>query len=180
MIRHAIILAGGRSTRFGSDKLRHPVEGVAMLDRVVAAARSALLEPLVVGRIATGHEDWIGIPDALPDQGPLGGLITGLERVRAPAVVLAGDLPFLTPDDLRWLIDEDDPSCEAIVPTTDQGPEPLFAIWRPSTAPAARAALAQGQRALHRLLAGLDHRLLPLPPAIAGRLRNINHREYLP
>ncbi len=180
MIRHALILAGGQGHRFGGDKLAHRIDGVAMLDRVVAAARSALLEPLVVGRLPTPADDWRGIPDAVAGQGPLAGLIAGLERVRAPALVLAGDLPRLTPDLLRWLIDEDDPSCEVIAAGTDAGPEPLCAIWRPGALPAAASALAAGERALHRLIDRLDHRLVPVPAEHLPALRNVNTRDDLP
>jgi molybdopterin-guanine dinucleotide biosynthesis protein A len=91
----AIVVAGGRSSRLGTDKTRLPVEGVPLLDRVVSAVADAsqvvvVGEPRRVARpVVWAREDPAG-------GGPAAGVVAGLEFVTAPIVMLlAGDLPRL-------------------------------------------------------------------------------------
>lgn len=80
----AIVLAGGRSSRFGGiDKTAVELEGVRIRDRVVAAVSSAE-QVTVVGPEVSG--------------GPVAALAHALPAVRAPIVVtLAGDQPWIAP-----------------------------------------------------------------------------------
>src|SRR5262245_63715885 len=91
----AIVVAGGRSSRLGTDKTRLAVEGVPLLDRVLAAVADAsqvvvVGEPRPVERpVAWAREEPAG-------GGPAAGVVAGLEFVTAPIVMLlAGDLPRL-------------------------------------------------------------------------------------
>jgi molybdopterin-guanine dinucleotide biosynthesis protein A len=102
----AIVVAGGRSSRLGTgvDKTRVPVEGVPLLDRVLAAVAGAR-QRVVVGEprpVAVGvrwaREEPIG-------GGPAAGVVAGLELVTAPMVMLlAGDLPRLDGATVRRLL----------------------------------------------------------------------------
>lgn len=77
----AYILAGGRSSRFGSDKARHPHEGVPLILRVAGElAARGLPEAVVVADRAGRYED-LGlrtIADPTPHAGPLGGVLAAL------------------------------------------------------------------------------------------------------
>jgi molybdopterin-guanine dinucleotide biosynthesis protein A len=69
---------------------------------------------MVVGR--ERPEDWptdspvLFLADAAPGSGPLGGLATALARVRATGgdgvLAVACDMPRLSADALRWLLDQ--------------------------------------------------------------------------
>jgi molybdenum cofactor guanylyltransferase len=76
MRRLGAIIAGGKSRRFGSDKAVYTIDGVTLLDRVLADLRSHVDEVVVVGR------DWPGLTrvEDAPDAGlgPLGGLCGAL------------------------------------------------------------------------------------------------------
>lgn len=110
----AVILAGGASARMGSDKAIYEVGGRAMLDRVVDAARQALGEVAVVGRrSAPNHVR--AIPDAGPvHRGPLSGIVTALDILRAPIVALAVDQPLVRAETIRHLAAEGDPRLPAV------------------------------------------------------------------
>ena len=70
------VLAGGRSTRFGSDKAEAIWRGRPLLDHVWDRLGSACAKVIVVGR---GHADHEAIPDRpTSDLGPLGGLNAAL------------------------------------------------------------------------------------------------------
>jgi molybdopterin-guanine dinucleotide biosynthesis protein A len=101
----AIVLAGGRAARFGSDKLAHPLGGTTVLAATVDAVTPLVDEVVVV--LAPGAP----VPDLSPRRplrvardpephpGPLVGLVAGLAEARAPLVlVVGGDMPWIRPD----------------------------------------------------------------------------------
>ncbi len=66
------VLAGGRSSRFGSDKALAVLDGRALIDHALAALRPHCDTLIIVGR-AGGIADW-----PRPDMGPLGGIAAAL------------------------------------------------------------------------------------------------------
>jgi molybdopterin-guanine dinucleotide biosynthesis protein A len=111
----AIVLAGGRSTRFGADKLATAVAGEPLLHRAVRAVAATADEVIVViGPDAPAPVLPADLPapvrlarDRELDRGPLAGLVAGLAVASAPAALLvAGDQPWLQPDVLRLLLEE--------------------------------------------------------------------------
>ena len=102
----AYILAGGRSTRFGSDKARAVLSGVPLLLR---QARHLELRGHRVTVVAshTGAYDDMGlttIGDIEPERGPVGGLRTALRNVADGWLVLTCcDLLTLSDARLRML-----------------------------------------------------------------------------
>jgi molybdopterin-guanine dinucleotide biosynthesis protein A len=107
-----IVLAGGRSSRFGSDKLGARVDCERLLDRSVAALAGIATEVLVVA--APEGERRVDAPGGVPVrlvhdpvafEGPLVGLLAGLELAPEPIVVaVGGDMPSLVPDVLVLLV----------------------------------------------------------------------------
>lgn len=91
------ILAGGRSTRFGSDKALATLDGRALIDRVADALRPQVDALVVVGR---SHPDVTCIPDRpSPDLGPLGGIAAALHHATThgfqQVLTVPCDAPFL-------------------------------------------------------------------------------------
>ncbi len=110
----AVLLAGGRATRLGGrPKPALRVGGVRLLDRVLAAVAGAgrrivvgpAQRPAVSGPV-------VAVPYTVtcedpPGGGPVAAIAAGLEQVVAPVVVvLAADLPFLTPATVDGLLAE--------------------------------------------------------------------------
>ena len=101
----AIVVAGGRSSRLGTDKTRLAVKGMPLLDRVLTAVADA--RQLVV----VGEPRPVALPVAWareepPGGGPAAGIVAGLEFVSAPIVMLlAGDLPRLEAATVHRLLD---------------------------------------------------------------------------
>lgn len=108
-----VVLAGGRSTRLGQDKvrLRLPGDGRDMLART-ADLLAACTDGVVIScRAPDAGEETLAlpgirsIPDAEPGLGPLGGVWSALRELRQPILVLSCDLPFMDVPTLRRLID---------------------------------------------------------------------------
>ena len=103
-----IVLAGGRSSRFGRDKLAEPVDGRPLLDHAIDAARRVTTEVLVV--VAPGSAPAVPagvqvVHDAQAYEGPLAGVAAGLAATDADiVVVVAGDMPAIVPGVLERLV----------------------------------------------------------------------------
>jgi molybdopterin-guanine dinucleotide biosynthesis protein A len=157
------VLAGGRSTRFGSDKLATPYRGIPLLHHAVLALIAMCDDVVVV--LAPGS-DPTGLPpgarathDPTEGEGPLAGLHQGLLAVvRSDAVVVAGgDMPELQPAVLALMWKAlDDPEVDAVALADGGRPRPLPCVLR--TWPAADIAhtlLHAGRRRLRDVLDSL-------------------------
>ncbi|MBX0285782.1 molybdenum cofactor guanylyltransferase [Halomicroarcula sp. F28] len=163
-----VVVAGGRSTRFGDrEKALAELDGRPMLAHVVATL-GAVSDGVVVNcrpdqrtafadALAGLDVDLAWALDEQPDEGPLSGLATALAAVDTDrAVVLGCDMPLAEPEALSGLRSRLE-SSDAVVPRTEGGPEPLHAVYRVEpTLRAARATLADGERSLRSLLDRLD------------------------
>lgn len=133
----AIVLVGGRATRFGgADKTAVEVDGVRIVDRVLAgvssASRVAIVGPEVGG-------------------GPVAALASALGSLTSPIVVtLAGDQPWIAPAVplLRGAVGESD----VAVLVADGRQHYLAAAWRTSSLKAAIEALDSPEDAAVRTL----------------------------
>ena len=150
----AIVLAGGRSSRFGRDKLREPLGGRSLLDHAIAAVRPVATEVLVItaplGAPAV-DEDVRVVRDASPFGGPLLGLAAGLAAAReAIVLVTAGDMPELEPGVIELLLAAlDDAHVDVAVLAEGDRPRPLPMVVRRDIARATAERLIEtGERRL--------------------------------
>jgi molybdopterin-guanine dinucleotide biosynthesis protein A len=147
---YGAVLAGGRSTRYGSSKALAEVGGRRIVDRALDALRAAAPDIIVLANDpALGGE--IGLPfraDARPGLGALGGIHAGLtwaaEDGRYGVLAVACDMPFLSPSLLRLLVDEANDH-DVVVPESGgrRGIEPLCAVYATTCLPAIEEALAR-------------------------------------
>lgn len=173
------VLVGGDSSRMGTDKATFVIDGVAMADRVVAAAREAgAAEVLLVGgpqaRAKKLSGEWK--KDLHPGEGPLGGVITALKASSNDSVVvLSCDMPFVTAAVIRSLVSAL-PDAQATVGRTDRL-NWLCAAWSKSEClTTLQGVWKRNERAVHRAAVLLDVAEVPVP---AVAVRNINSPEDL-
>ena len=105
----AIILAGGRSTRMGTNKaLLRLSPGVhTVIERVVSRLGEAGLAPDLLITNTPREYAFLGVPmvpDDVPGAGPMGGILTALNHSPCERVlVVACDMPMLNPLLLRYM-----------------------------------------------------------------------------
>jgi molybdopterin-guanine dinucleotide biosynthesis protein A len=159
-----IVLAGGRSRRFGRDKLAEEVDGRPLLQHpvlrlldvcghvVVVIGSDTDAPPLPRGEHVTLARD------AVADEGPLRGLAAGLEVADAMLVVVAGgDMPDLQPGVLREMLRAARETGAVAVALSDGGEAtPLPCVLRTEAAAhVTRQLLDGGRRSLRDLLAAV-------------------------
>ena len=103
------ILAGGHSSRFGSNKALFAPDGETLISKAADLLRPLTGEVLVSASPAHARTyDFLGleiVEDLHPDNGPLGGLEALLQRCSTPwLLVLTCDMPFVDSDALLTMI----------------------------------------------------------------------------
>ena len=149
-----VVLAGGRATRFGSDKLAQTLGAGTLLDRAIAALGDLCTDITVVLGADVPERAIRERPaatlrivrDPEPDRGPVLGLATGLEAAPNPIVlVVGGDMPTLVPEVLRLLVGEVQAGAAAAALEDGGRIRPLpAALDRAAGVAAARAVLSAG------------------------------------
>ena len=148
------VLAGGASSRFGSDKAFAVLGGQTLLARMCGLIESVAGNMSVVAA-AGRYLDFIAptVPDRWPGEGPLGGILTALGATQAGGhagelnLIVSCDMPFLTREWLGYLVEQALVSdAEVIVVKSERGLEPLCTCWRASALGILQDAFDQGVR----------------------------------
>lgn len=144
----AVILAGGKSSRMGQDKALVNLGGQSLLARQIALVREVEAgEVFVSGRAGVGYSAFgcLVLTDYFSDVGPLAGIERALDASSSPLLlVLAVDMPAMNSSMLRRLI----ASCttdRGVIPRTQDGIEPLVAIYPKAALNTLKRELQQGR-----------------------------------
>ena len=164
----AIILAGGGSSRMGTDKSMLPIKGQSMIEAICEQLRGSF-EQILISANEVDKYAFLGyevVPDKVPEQGPLMGIASALEAsANELNFVIACDIPKINPACVsRMLTEAVESQADIVVPTTqkrevsktekrdtqyairDTRYEPLFAIYRKTALEAINKTLSSGKR----------------------------------
>lgn len=130
----AIILAGGKSRRFGEDKVTYPLNGKPLIQNVIEVVEK-VTENIIIVTNTPEKLNFLGYPkfaDIFPNSGPMGGIYTGLTFSRSNYnLVLPSDMPYISVECFEYLIRNANGS-DIIIPEHDNLLEPLCAIYAKS------------------------------------------------
>ena len=172
------VLAGGRSSRMGRDKALLEFHGATLLEVAARKLRQVVPAVTIVGPPQRyGHLGWPVIPDLVDGCGPLGGLYTALSNTAAEwNLVLACDMPAVTPETLRALLQAaPNCGCDALVPETAAGWEPLCAVYHRRLAPALGSAIQRKLFKMQEFVSKIG--ACPWPAPDAALFANLNTPE---
>ena len=130
-----IVLAGGKSSRLGHDKVLETVGNGSLLGQVVSRVSSICKNIIIVtarGRIIP-HFDSLPevkiVTDAFPGKGPMVGIYSGLAASSTFCnLAVASDMPFLNRDLLRYML-QSLGDYDMLIPKVGNNLEPLHAVY---------------------------------------------------
>lgn len=177
-----VVLAGGKSSRFGSNKALYHLRDKSFLERAVY-----LLQLLCEEILISGNPNEYNtltkmniLKDSYENCGPLGGIHAGLQAARTPYVLfLTCDMPLMRPEPLQQMLAE---ATGADVVSWNQtkagGIFPLLVSVK--LLPEIESALKQGDYKIKRTLCEREKvRMLDIPDHWAKLFININQKEDL-
>ncbi|HEY9170117.1 MAG TPA: NTP transferase domain-containing protein [Lutibacter sp.] len=172
-----LVLAGGKSTRMGTDKGTLNFYGKNQRDVAIELLEKQHLKTYISIR----EEQEIGIENKITDKfvglGPFGAICSALQENPDVAwLVLATDLPFVNDEVIKLLLKHRNPSkaATAIKGKNSQFPEPLITIWEPKSYSLLLNYLAQGYSCPRKVLINSAIEIIEVDDEF---IRNINTPE---
>lgn len=173
-----VVLAGGKSSRFGSDKARFVFEGKPMMQWVLDSFENAN-ERFIVANEGYDEFDFPVYRDIIVDSTPLSGIHSALFHAKHDWVAIAAcDMPFLTQE--YWSeLQQHCHNVGAVVVESDFGLEPLAAFYHKDLQSEIEKQLQANQKSVRLFLQSIDAKVLKANSlkVPAHTFDNINRRE---
>ena len=161
-----IILAGGKSTRIGTNKPQLKIGKGHLIDRVLGTLSQFTSSILIVtaedqiGPVKSAAPSTRMVKDIYPGKGPLGGIYTGLMYAETSYSIVVGcDMPFQNSGLIKYLIDGAS-GFAAVAPKIGWMIQPLHAIYSKSCVPSIEALIRQDQLQIIKLFNQVNTRYI--------------------
>jgi phospholipid/cholesterol/gamma-HCH transport system ATP-binding protein len=178
------VLAGGKSSRMGADKVFLQFRGKVLLRCALEKAARVAEEVYIVGDPAKFQPFGRVVKDVFPESGPLGGIHAALRHTKSDLnLMLAVDIPLVEDEFLQYLISTAGKSNALVtVPRAGGGFQPLCAVYRREFGDVAERALREGRNKIEPLFDLVETRVLEEKALAnlgfsAGMFRNLNTPE---
>jgi molybdopterin-guanine dinucleotide biosynthesis protein A len=133
-----VILAGGKSSRYGKDKAFVKINGLPLIESVIEVMGSVFQEVIIITNTPNKYS-YLGLSvyeDTIKGLGPLGGIVTGLTAISKEAgFFVACDMPFLNRELLLYMT-ESKGEFDAVIPRISGKMEALHGLYRKTCLPA--------------------------------------------
>ena len=178
-IVNGLVLAGGKSTRMRRDKSAIKWHGKEQQYYIADLLKSVCEEVFISCRADQEVQvPYKKIIDAYDFGGPICGILSAFQQDKEVAwLVVACDLPLIDKATLQQLITERNPSmmATAFISSFDGMPEPLIAIWEPSSFILLNNAFLEGKKCPRKILINNNPKLVQ--PGKSDALLNANTPE---
>lgn len=159
-----VIIAGGKSERFGSNKALAAINGVPIVQSICSQVQLLLSNVLIISNTPEDYR-FLNIPvykDIVPNKGPIGGLHTALELSFSPWIfVTPCDLPLFSFNGILALARETE-STEVVCFSRENKLEPFPAIFNKKLVPKLLKFLKAENYAMQRFLHSCEVTLVPI------------------
>jgi molybdopterin-guanine dinucleotide biosynthesis protein A len=130
----AVILAGGKSSRMGSNKAFLKLKGETFIELQIELLRK-MFDEIIISANTPSEYEYLDLPifkDLYPDKGPLAGIYTSLINSNSfYTFMLACDMPFVELELIKYLQDLTQ-KYDVVIPKSKKGFEPLHAFYSKS------------------------------------------------
>nr|WP_315158167.1 molybdenum cofactor guanylyltransferase [uncultured Flavobacterium sp.] len=176
----AIVLAGGKSQRMGTDKGMLNLNGKTFIQHICDA-----LQPIVGSNIliVSGNKEYdaLGFPrveDIIENKGPVGGLYTALKESKTKVnLVLSVDVPMVSTELLNWLIESHDETYMVTQTKSGEKTSPLIGVYDRSMRIVFGGQIAGNKLKLQQAIEDVKNRTLEVPEKWKNQVQNINTPE---
>lgn len=158
----AIILAGGKSSRIGTDKAFIKINGIPIIKRQLKQLKKLFKKIIVVTNTPDKYrfKSVKVVSDIVADGGPLGGIYSGLVASKATYnFVLACDMPFINPSLIKFMLDTRD-NYDIVIPKVSEKFHTLFGLYSKACLPVMEERLKKSDLRLRSIFPKLRVRLL--------------------
>ena len=181
---NAVILAGGKSSRMGTNKAFLELKGKTFIELQIELLREMFDEIFISANTPSEYE-YLNLPvfkDIYPDKGPLGGIYTSLINSSSfHTFMLACDMPFVESGLIKHLKDLTK-EYDVVIPKSEKGLEPLHAFYSKKCIDPIKRELDENNL---RIISFFPHvnvkivELNSLPPSDSFRnsIKNLNTRD---
>jgi molybdopterin-guanine dinucleotide biosynthesis protein A len=154
----AFVLAGGKSSRMGSDKAFLRLGDETLLSQALKLGGTVAEAVWIVGDAKKFAAFGRVVEDVYRDRGPLGGIHAALSGSTTELnLMLAVDLPFVTQKLLQYVLSRAlESGAMVTVPRTGSGVQPLCAVYRRGFAEVAEQSLLEGKNKIDSLFARVE------------------------
>lgn len=164
-----IVLAGGKSSRFGEDKALALVDGIPIIQRVLNLLIELHFDPCV---ITSASRDYSFLNckikrDLVSENGPLGGIYTAFCKFEhVPLVILTCDMPLVSSETLCALKEAHASGHKVTLFQKEDGnPEPFPGVYEPCLKLLARDCIRTNILSMQQFIQKIpDKKFLSLPP----------------
>lgn len=130
------ILAGGKSSRMGTDKGLLFLNDKPIIQTIIEQLQPAVNKTIIVSNNAEYKKFGLEvIPDLIKDKGPAGGILTALSHTASERIfVVSCDMPFITSDAIRFVIEES-AHYQITLPVFNSRMQTLFGVYSKNCLP---------------------------------------------
>lgn len=154
----AVILAGGKSSRMGSDKSLLKLGGKALIEHVVDAIRPYASAVIVVTNNKEKYRflnNVFFVSDIIKNQGPFIGLISGIKSIDTKwCFVTSCDMPLIDGKIIEYLWRRKERNI--VSPFSNDGYEPLISLYSKDILPFAEKLMTEGIRSINKFIAIME------------------------
>ncbi|MCO4845055.1 MAG: molybdenum cofactor guanylyltransferase MobA [Sulfurovum sp.] len=174
---HAVIFAGGRSSRMGRDKALLPFANYPTLTEFQQAKLSTFFDKVYISAKENKFDfDCMVIKDNYAENSPLVGLISVFETLGVEEVfILSVDAPFVNKETIQKLLEHNESRLDVIVAQSPSGVQPLCGLYKKSILPLAYVQLEKDNHRLGDLLRLANTLFVKFDEDIP--FTNLNHPE---
>ncbi|WP_298238122.1 molybdenum cofactor guanylyltransferase [uncultured Algibacter sp.] len=176
-----IILAGGKSSRMGTDKGFLILNNKPFVQYSIDALKPLVDEVIIVSD--NSDYDVFGLKriiDITKNAGPVSGIYSGLEASKTELnLILSCDIPLITSEVLKQLINAVDENSEIIQVESNSKTMPLIALYKRPIKDKFKSFLEQDERRLRVAIKACNYKNVVLDEVYQNTTVNVNTKEEL-
>jgi molybdopterin-guanine dinucleotide biosynthesis protein A len=176
-----IILAGGKSSRMGTDKGLLEINNKTFVECVIDAVKP-LVDTIIIVSDSLNYDQfgYQRVVDEIKDSGPLAGLCAGLKHSKTDQnLVLSCDVPLISTEILEQLLNPEFKNYEIVQIQSKAKTMPLIACYKKTCLTTCHNLLMQGERRLRIAVSQMNSKSVLIDDKHSNVVTNVNTKEDL-